>query len=296
MAAMETAQAHTNGITIAYETFGDPKDPTILLVMGLGAQMVGWDEGFCALLVGRGFHVVRFDNRDVGESTWIDNPGNDAMASLATAMGGGDADAPYLLEDMADDAIGLLDHLGIGRAHVVGASMGGMIAQTIAIRHPGRIRSLTSIMSTTGEGDVGTPDPEILGALIQTRPTERAASIEFGVEVQRTIGSEHFDEERARKRSTTEVDRGINPLGVTRQLLAIVASGSRADGLAALDLPALVVHGRKDRLVGFSGGQRTAQLIAGADLLAIDDMAHDLPVPHWPRVADAVADVAHRAG
>ncbi|MCB0977260.1 MAG: alpha/beta hydrolase, partial [Acidimicrobiales bacterium] len=155
--------------------------------------------------------------------------------------------------------------------------------------------SLTSIMSTTGEGDVGTPEPEILGALMQPRPTEREASIEHGVEIQRTIGSEHFDEDRARKRATLEVDRGVNPIGVTRQLLAIVASGDRAEGLAALDLPALVVHGRGDRLVGFSGGQRTAQLIAGADLLAFDDMAHDLPVPLWPRIADAIADVANRA-
>ena len=294
MAPMETARADSNGITLAYETFGDPSDETILLVMGLGAQMVGWDEGFCALLVGRGFHVVRYDNRDVGESTWIDTPDLDVMAALGRALGGDASDAPYLLEDMADDAAGLLDHLGIDRAHVVGASMGGMIAQTLAIRHPDRVRSLTSIMSTTGDGDVGAPDPALLGTLMSPRPSEREASIAYGIEVMRQIGSEHFDEERARIRSTAEVDRGINPLGTPRQLLAIVASGSRAEGLAGLDLPALVVHGRLDRLVAFSGGQRTAQLIAGSDLLAIDDMAHDLPVAYWPRVADAIADVAHR--
>lgn len=294
MSAVTTSTANANGITIAYETFGDPTDETILLVMGLGAQMVGWDEGFCALLVGRGFHVVRFDNRDVGESTWIDTPGLDPMAAVMKAMGGDTADAPYRLEDMADDAVGLLDHLGIARAHVVGASMGGMIAQTMAIRHAARLRSLTSIMSTTGERDVGQADPSILGTLMAPRPTDREDSIAYGVEVMRTIASDHFDEERALARVTAEVDRGINPLGTPRQLLAILASGSRAGGLTGVDLPALVVHGRQDRLVGFSGGQRTAQLIAGADLLAIDDMAHDLPVVHWTRIADAIADVAHR--
>jgi pimeloyl-ACP methyl ester carboxylesterase len=295
MSVVRTSTADVNGITIAYETFGDPTDPTVLLVMGLGSQMVGWDEGFCALLVGRGFHVVRFDNRDVGESTWIETPGLDPMAAVMKAMGGAAPDAPYRLEDMADDAAGLLDHLGIARAHVVGASMGGMIAQTLAIRHAARLRSLTSIMSTTGERDVGQADPSILGSLVTPRPTAREDSIAYGVEVMRTIGSVHFDEERALARATAEVDRGINPLGTPRQLLAIVASGSRASGLAGVDLPALVVHGRRDRLVDFSGGQRTAQLIAGADLLAIDDMAHDLPVVHWTRVADAIADVAHRA-
>lgn len=295
MAAMDIQKAEANGITVAYETFGDPVDPTVLLVMGLGAQMVGWDEGFCALLVGRGFHVVRFDNRDVGESTWIDTPTLDPMQAVGEAVTGGAVDAPYDLSDMAADAVGLLDHLGVDRAHVVGASMGGMISQTLAIEHPDRLRSLTSIMSTTGEPDVGQADPAILGELVVPRPTEREASIEHGIALLRTIGSERFDEERARRRVTLEVDRGLNPLGTPRQLLAIIASGSRAEGLGALDLPALVVHGRQDRLVDFSGGQRTAQLIAGADLMAIDDMAHDLPVVYWSQVADGIADVAHRA-
>lgn len=292
---METAKANANGIEIAYESFGDRTDPTVLLVMGLGAPMLGWDEGFCALLVGRGFHVVRFDNRDVGRSTWIDTPGLDPMSAIAQAMGGDRSVAPYLLEDMADDAVGLLDHLGLDSAHVVGASMGGMIAQTLAIRSPDRVRSLTSIMSTTGESDVGRPDPALLGKLAATRPEDREGSIEFGVEVLRSISGVHFDEERARARATAEVDAGINPMAVPRQLLAILASGSRAEGLTGLDLPALVVHGRQDRLVAFDGGQRTARLIAGAELLAIDDMAHDLPVVHWPRIADAIAAVAFRA-
>lgn len=290
-----TATATANGIELAYETFGDPADPTILLVMGLGAQLTAWDDGFCALLLARGFHVVRFDNRDIGRSTWIDTPELDVATAVMAALGGDMTVAPYRLTDMATDTVGLLDQLGVDRAHVVGASMGGMIAQTMAIEHPDRVASLTSIMSTTGEPGVGNPSPELLGTLVGERPTEREASIEFGVEIARAISSpDHFDEERARARITIEVDRGINPLGLPRQLLAILCSGSRAESLAGIDLAALVIHGRQDRLVDFSGGQRTAELVAGADFLAIDDMAHDLPVVHWPRIADAVASVARR--
>ncbi len=294
MNAVPTASA--NGIDLAYETFGDPADPTVLLVMGLGAQLTAWDEGFCALLVARGHLVVRFDNRDIGKSTWIDTPDLDVPAAVLAAIGGDPSGAPYRLEDMALDTVGLLDHLGIDRAHVVGASMGGMIAQTLAIEHPGRVRSLTSIMSTTGEPSVGSSDPELLPILVGARPTDREGSIEFGVTTARAISSpDHFDEARARARATTDFDRGLNPLGVPRQLLATIASGSRADGLSHLDLPALVIHGRQDRLVNISGGQRTAELVAGADFLAIDDMAHDLPVAHWPRIADAIAALTGRA-
>ncbi|MCU1496724.1 MAG: alpha/beta hydrolase [Acidimicrobiales bacterium] len=295
MSAVPTAAA--NGIELAYETFGDPADPTILLVMGLGAQMIGWDEGFCALLVARGHHVVRFDNRDVGCSTWIDTPDLDVPAAILAAFGGDRTLAPYLLSDMADDAASLLDHLDIDRVHVVGASMGGMIAQVMAIRHANRVRSLTSIMSTTGEPSVGMPDPELLGILVAERPEGRAESIAFSVGISRAISSpDHFDEERALARATVEHARGLNRLGVPRQLLAIVSSGARVDELSHLDLPALVIHGRQDRLVDFSGGARTAELVAGADFLAIDDMAHDLPKAHWPGIADAIASVAGRAG
>lgn len=287
--------AATNGIDLAYETFGDENDPTVLLIMGLGAQLLSWDEGFCALLVARGFHVVRYDNRDIGCSTWIDTPDLDVSASVMAALGGDTSVAPYLLGDMAADAVGLLDHLGVQRAHVVGASMGGMIAQSMAIAHPERVLTLTSIMSTTGEASVGQADPALLMKLVAERPTEREASITFGVEMGRAIASEHFDPEAARVRVAKEIDRGINPLGLPRQFLAIICSGSRADGLSALDVPALVIHGRQDRLVGFSGGQRTAELIAGADLIALDDMAHDLPQVHWVRFADAIAALAARA-
>jgi pimeloyl-ACP methyl ester carboxylesterase len=290
-----TATAPANGIDIAYETFGDPQDPPLLLIMGLGAQMVQWDEGVCALLVARGHHVIRFDNRDVGRSTWIDAPGLDPGTAILQALAGDPSVAPYTLSDMAADAVGLLDHLGIDAAHVVGASMGGMIAQTMAIEHPTRVLSLTSIMSTTGEPTVGNPSPDLFDVLLRPRPEGRDESIEFAVEIERAIGSEHFDEERSRALAAVAYERGVNPDGVARQLLAIVASGSRAEGLARLDLPALVVHGREDRLVDFSGGQRTAELIAGADFLAIDDMAHDVPQVHWTRVADAIATVTHRA-
>lgn len=290
---MPTARA--NGIDLEYETFGDPSHPTILLIMGLGAQMVMWEDGICALLVARGHHVVRFDNRDVGRSTWIDVPDLDLEAAMLSAVMGDPSHAPYLLSDMATDAVGLLDHLGVGSAHLVGASMGGMIAQTMAIEHPSRVASLTSIMSTTGEAHVGQPAPEILEVLLSARPDGRADAIEFGVRLARTIGcAEHFDEERTRAVTTVQYDRGNNPDGIARQLLAIVASGPRAEGLERLDLPALVVHGRGDKLVDFSGGQRTAALIAGADFIAIDDMAHDMAQVHWTRVIDAIATLTSR--
>jgi pimeloyl-ACP methyl ester carboxylesterase len=287
--------APANGIEIAYETFGDPSDPTILLIMGLGAQRVMWDDGVCALLVARGLHVVRYDNRDVGQSTWIDAPDLDVGATVMEVLGGDTSNVPYLLSDMAADAVGLLDHLGIDAAHLMGASMGGMIAQTIAIEHPSRVLTLTSIMSNTGEPGYGEPSPDLAGVLLAPRPTDRDGIIESGLEIQRAIASEHFDEDRTRAVIELSYDQGFNPDAVGRQLLATLASGSRAEGLARLDLPALVIHGRQDKLVDFSGGQRTAELIAGADFLAFDDMAHDIPRVHWTECADAVSALINRA-
>lgn len=285
--------ASVNGLELAYDTFGDPDHRTALLVMGLGAQMINWDEGFCALLVARGFHVVRFDNRDIGQSSWIETPDLDPSQVVTAALTGAQVEVPYLLSDMAADAIGLLDHLGVGRAHVVGASMGGMIAQTMAIEYPDRVASLTSVMSTSGEPGVGAPSPEVVNALLVTRPTDRAGSIAVSVDIVRTISHpDHFDEAKVRSRAEEEFGRGVNPMGVPRQLLAILASGSRADGLADLDVPTLVVHGKADRLVAFDGGERTTELVPGARFLAIDDMAHDLPLMHWPAIADAIAQVA----
>jgi pimeloyl-ACP methyl ester carboxylesterase len=287
--------APANGIDIAYETFGDPADPTILLIMGLGAQRVMWDDGVCALLVARGLHVIRFDNRDVGQSTWIDAPGLDIGTTVMEVLGGDTSNVPYLLSDMAADSVGLLDHLGIEKAHLMGASMGGMIAQTIAIEHPSRVLTLTSIMSNTGEPGYGEPSPELATVLLAPRPTDREGIIESGIAIQRAIASEHFDEVRTRAVIELAYEQGFNPDGVGHQLLATLASGSRAEGLARLDLPALVIHGRQDKLVGFSGGQRTAELIAGADFLAFDDMAHDIPRVHWTECADAVSALINRA-
>jgi pimeloyl-ACP methyl ester carboxylesterase len=300
MAAVQTPEptlVPVNGITIAYDTFGDPADPTLLLVMGLGASRVAWDQEFAQAIADRGFHVVRFDNRDVGASTRIDTPDFDPTTAILAAFGGDTSHAVYTLDDMVADTAGLIEHLDVGPVHVVGASMGGMIAQGLAISRPDLVRSLTSIMSTTGDPSVGTPDPALLGVLGAERPTEREASIAFGMDVTRQIGSpDHWDPERARARATREYEAGLNPLAVPHQLLAIIASGSRADGLAALDVPTLVVHGRQDRLVGFSGGEATAALVPDATFLAIDDMAHDLPPAHAETVVDAIVAVTERAG
>lgn len=288
--------ADVNGLTLAYETFGEPSDPAILLIMGLGAQMIEWDERFCDALVGRGFHVIRFDNRDVGESTWLDTPGFDPGSVALAILSGEEVEVPYLLADMADDAAGLLDHLGIEAAHVVGASLGGMIAQSVAVGHPHRVRSLVSIMSTTGDPDVGQPEPEVALALIEPRPAEGEAAIAATVEIVRLIScAEHFDEAKVRARAQAALARGINPLGTARQLIAMLASGSRSDALSRLAMPALVVHGRQDPLVAFSGGERTASVIPGAEFVAIDDMAHDLPEVHWGTLIDRIIATACRA-
>jgi len=289
--------APSNGIEIAYETHGDPNDEPLLLVMGLGAQLIAWPIELVEALVDRGFHVIRYDNRDVGLSTKIDGgPGGDFMAQFLAAFQGQPVQAPYQLPDMAADGIGLLDHLGIESAHIVGASMGGMIVQTMAIEHPSRVRTLTSIMSTTGEQEVGQPKPEAMQALLQPVATNRDEAIARSVETSRVICSPvHFDEALARKRAEEAYDRCFNPAGIARQMLAIVSSGSRAEGLAALDVPTLVIHGPADPLVTVSGGERTAELVPGAELLLIDDMAHDLPVPVVPQLVDAITAIAARS-
>ncbi|HEX6569993.1 MAG TPA: alpha/beta fold hydrolase [Acidimicrobiales bacterium] len=281
--------APSNGIEICYDTFGDPDDPAVLLVMGLGSQMVHWYPEVCQSIADRGFHVVRFDNRDTGESSWIDEP-----VDILAVMGGqatGEAPAvPYLLSDMAADAVGLLDHLGIDRAHVFGISMGGMIVQTIAIEHPHRVRSLTSVMSTTGDPDVGTPTAEAMAALMSPPPQTREAYQDAAVHHSGVWGSPGLvDEERLRRTAGEAWDRGYNPMGTARQLAAIVASGSRSAALAALAVPALVIHGTADTLVQPSGGERTAEVIPDAKLLLIEGMGHDLAPPLWPRLVDALA-------
>ena len=290
MAAMPTAPA--NGIEICFDTFGDPADPTVLLVMGLGSQMVHWDPELCQAIVDRGFHVVRFDNRDVGRSTRIGQP-VDIFALMGARGDGAAPPVPYLLSDMAADAVGLLDHLGIDRAHLCGVSLGGMIAQTVAIEHPHRVVTLTSVMSTTGDPDVGLPTGEAMAALMAPPPRDRAAYQDAAVHHARVWGSPGlYDEPRLRRTAGAAWDRGYNPAGTARQLAAVLASGSRSAALARLAVPTLVIHGTADTLVQPSGGERTAEVVPDAKLLVVEGMGHDLAPPLWPQLVDALADHA----
>jgi len=290
---MKEERAQVNGIEIAYETIGDPSLPALLLVMGLGTQMIHWDRELCELFAASGFRVIRFDNRDSGTSTQIDAP----VPNLMRGMVGLRADAPYLLDDMADDAFGLLDHLGISAAHVVGASMGGMIAQTMAIRRPERVLSLTSIMSTTGERRSGRPKLRVWTVLTRRAPRERKAFVEHVVRVFRMIGSKGFpvDEKRLRELAAASHARGHHPAGTGRQLAAIMASGDRTERLRHIRVPTTVIHGKDDPLVPFSGGVATAGAIPGARLIAVAGMGHDLPREVWPQIVAAVVEAAGQA-
>ena len=264
-----------NGITIEYETFGDPGAPPVLLIMGFGGQLTLWDQEFCADLAGAGFYVIRYDNRDVGLSTWFDDAGEPDLLELL----GGTATAPYTIADMAADAAGLLDALDLPSAHIVGASMGGMIAQAFAIDHPARVRTLTSIMSTTGDPTVGQPDPEALAALVPLPPASREEAMDQGVVMWRTIGSPGypFDEAMVRERAGDAYDRAFHPAGHARQFAAIATQPDRTSALAAVTVPTLVVHGEADPLVNPSGGRATAAAIPGARLRIVPGMGHDMP-------------------
>ncbi len=288
--------AGANGIEIFYDTVGDPSDPTMLFVNGLGGQLIEWPDELCAMFVARGFHVVRFDNRDVGLSTHLE--GDADVFALLASMGSDTAPAvPYLLSDMADDAVGLLDHLGIEHAHVVGASMGGMIAQQIAISHPDRVATLTSIMSTTGEPTVGLPSAEAMEVLLAPPAQTREEAADNRVRHAHVWGSPGlFDEARIRSYSNALWDRDHDPGGPARQIAAILASGSRAERLAGLDIPTLVIHGTADTLVQPSGGERTAEVIPDAKLLLIEGMGHELPVPLWDEVVEAISTHASSHG
>lgn len=275
------AKATANGIELEYEVFGDDDGVPLLLIMGLGAQMVAWDPHFCEALADRGFRVIRYDNRDVGLST--------KLAPFA----------PYTVGDMADDAAGLLDFLGIKTAHIVGASMGGMIAQELAIRHRERVLTLTSIMSTTGAPDIATPTPEAIEALMTPPPREREAYLDHAVRIGRVIQGDSpefpYNEERARRRAAEAFDRCFNPQGTANQLTAIAASPDRTPRLRELEVPALVIHGSIDALVTPSGGEATAAAIPGAEHLVIEGMGHSLPPMAWPQVVEAVTSLASRA-
>ena len=287
--------ASVNGLEIAYETTGDPSDPALLLVMGLGAQLTMWPDRFCELLAGKGFYVVRHDNRDVGLSTKMDGA---ATPDVIAALSGDVSSAAYTLCDMADDAAALLEDLGIPAAHIVGASMGGMIAQALAIRHPDRVLSLCSIMSTTGDRAVGQPAPEAMSVLLQPPPASRDEAAQRRVDAHRAWGARGFpvDEDELRRDAVAAYDRCFSPMGTARQLVAIMASGDRTEALGAVGAPTLVIHGTDDRLVGPDGGEATAKAVAGAELLLVEGMGHDLPEGAWPQIVDAITANAARAG
>jgi pimeloyl-ACP methyl ester carboxylesterase len=290
-------RAAANGIEIEYDTFGKSSDRPLLLVMGFGAQLISWDEGFCSMLAGHGFHVIRYDNRDVGLSTKLDGVTVDVGGALvALTTGAPCPEMPYTLSDMSDDAFGLLDALDIESAHIVGASMGGMIVQTMAIEHPERVSTMTSIMSTTGEREYGQGTATAIEALLRPPPTDREGYIENSVTAWKIFGSQrYFDEAKVRDRAARGFDRSFYPEGAARQLGAIVSSGSRADALRKLEVPTLVIHGRGDTLIQPSGGERTAELIPGANLLVCHDMGHDLPEPLWPLITEVIASHATHA-
>lgn len=289
---MPRAQVN-NGIELEYETFGDQTRPALVLIMGLGVQMLGWDERFCQALVDRGFFVVRFDNRDVGLSTHTEGP----VPNVLELMAGNYSSAAYTLDDLADDTAGLLDHLGIAAAHVVGASMGGMVGQTLAAKHPDRVLSLTSIMSSTGNSEVGQPQPEALTALITPMPGDRAGYIEGAMNAFKVIGSPKYpaDEERLRDVIGRSYDRSYNPIGFLRQLAGIMASGDRTEALGQIKAPTLVIHGEDDPLIVKSGGEATAAAIPGAKLVVIPGMGHDLPPELWPQFIDEIVENTERA-
>jgi pimeloyl-ACP methyl ester carboxylesterase len=284
-----------SGIELEYDTFGSPTAPTLLLLMGFTAQMTAWDEGFCELLAAEGLHVVRFDNRDCGLSTKIDGANADPGSVLAALLAGSPVpQVPYTLSDMADDAFGLLDHLGVERAHVMGASMGGMIAQTMAIERPERVSSLVSMMSQPGDLGYGKPAPEAIAALLAPPPAERDAYLEHSKNWAVWASKRYGDLDRIRARAASAYDRSFYPQGGARQLAAIYASGDRSAALRELTVPTLVIHGRDDTLISPSGGERTAELVPGANLLLVADMGHDLPEPLWPVIVDAVASHVRR--
>jgi pimeloyl-ACP methyl ester carboxylesterase len=283
------------GIDLAYETVGSSADPPLLLVPGYGTQLIAWPRGFSEMLAAGGRFVIEFDNRDSGLSTKLEDAPLD-MAALMAAAGSGDlaaatALAPYTLSDLAADALALLDGLGIDRAHVLGASMGGMIAQTMAIEHPERLLSLVSKMSNTGEPEVGQPTQQALEALLTPSPTERSAYIEATSAKMMIWASRRYgDRARSEALAAAGFDRCFYPEGVTRQLAAMIASGSRADGLRALTVPTLVIHGLDDTLIQPDGGERTAELVPGARLMLVEDMGHDRPEPLWPLLTEAILE------
>jgi pimeloyl-ACP methyl ester carboxylesterase len=277
-------------IELEYDHFGNPTDPALLLIMGFTAQMVAWDEEFCTQLADRGHFVIRFDNRDCGLSTKLHGvPSNSDAVIMAAMMETEMPPVPYTLSDMAADAMKVLDHLNIERAHIMGASMGGMIAQTVAIEHPHRVKTLISIMSQPGELTVGQPTQEAMELIVTPAPSDRDEYIAFAPKWQLWQSKKYRSDEVSRRNAIRDFDRSNYPEGGPRQMAAIYASGSRAEGLQKLQVPTLVIHGTDDQLITPSGGERTAELIPNSTLLMVEDMGHDMPQPLWPLYLDAIS-------
>ena len=276
-------------IELEYDHFGNPTDPALLLIMGFTAQMVAWDEEFCTQLADRGHFVIRFDNRDCGLSTKLHGvPSNSDAVIMAAMMETEMPPVAYTLSDMAADAMKVLDHLNIERAHIMGASMGGMIAQTVAIEHPHRVKTLISVMSQPGELTVGQPTQEAMELIVTPAPSDRDEYIAFAPKWQLWQSKKYRSDEVSRRNAIRDFDRSNYPEGGPRQMAAIYASGSRAEGLQKLQVPTLVIHGTEDQLITPSGGERTAELIPNSTLLMVDDMGHDMPQPLWPLYFDAI--------
>lgn len=289
-----------NGVELAYESFGDAAHPAILLIMGLGTQMIAWPDAMIEGFVARGYRVIRFDNRDIGQSTWFRGVRGPHPLWLLTATRFGFSPAvPYRLTDMAKDAIGLLDALDVDRAHIVGASMGGMIAQNVAALAPDRVLSLTSIMSSSGAPGLPGPTPELRARMLRRRAVDASRDTVIGeiVETQRSISypDPARDPDAFRDYAGRAYDRGYNPEGGRRHLLAVIADGSRVDRLKRIAAPTLVIHGGADPLVPAACGEDTARHIAGAEFVLIEQMAHDLPPSQVGRMTGLIADLADRA-
>ncbi len=293
--AMATTTAHD--VTITYETFGDPAAPTLLLVNGLGSQLINYEPAFCEMFVSQGFQVVVFDNRDVGLSSKTEGPVPDVRANMGKLRSGEPIlDAPYTLTDMANDGFAVLDALGVASAHIAGMSMGGMIVQRMAIDHPERVLSMTSIMSTTGAPDVGQATPEAAKGLITPPPPDRDGYIEYTIDSRRDTGGSHFSADYWRQHAAKTYDRMFHPIGSAFQITAVATDGDRTAELRSLTVPSLVIHGAMDPLITPSGGEATAAAIPDAELLMIDTMGHDLPEEIWPEVVDAIVALAAKAG
>ena len=282
-------------IEIEYETFGDPKNPALILMEGHGAQMVKWDTEYCKMFAAKNLYVIRFDNRDCGLSTKFDGIEVDLGAVLKAALLEETVPpVPYTLSDMAGDVVGLLDFLKIDSAHIFGVSLGGMIAQVLTIEHPTRVRSLISVMSMSGEPEFGQSTPEAIGALLSESPSDRSGYIEHSIVYQVYHSKKYRSDEFSKTSAARDFDRMYYPQGSARQLAAVYASGRRTEQLRAIKTPTLVIHGKDDTLISPSGGERTAELIPNAKLVLVDDMGHDMPKPLWGYLVELISDFALR--